>query len=405
MLASINETSLDRFAGGRLRKSGKQDFLRNMNTGDLLDDWVVKLFIYPIHLGCEIASDLADIFGAGWHCDDDFSMTLGAMQRWGGEKAPDQVRAPIFTNNRIRQGNEFGVWYAFAVRILKHDWVDFGNIIGGQPMGGNWHFYGYGSLPESSEKAHIAHMSDIRHNFSWDNPCYTFDDLIRSIFGGADPSNCYTASSSMCQLNKANACLAEAFFALPHQSSFTLDAHWDGNFSQQAAGGPNVVFEWIDWPSGPVAVGQYDASIWSEGGPSRVNHGVAPYQMKTPLHHVAFANYTYPSTNELSNRGSGNSYAQDSYHGPSVTVVGVKAADKVRTIKYRKLKNPFPITAIARAQVYYQKSPNRPYESPSLFNPHWNARLAPLRDANVPWFTRRLLPFMQSGGISLESTH
>ncbi|MCC6955052.1 MAG: Tad domain-containing protein, partial [Deltaproteobacteria bacterium] len=36
MLASVNETSLDRFAGGRLRKSGKQDFLRNMNTGDLL---------------------------------------------------------------------------------------------------------------------------------------------------------------------------------------------------------------------------------------------------------------------------------------------------------------------------------------------------------------------------------
>ena len=83
----------------------------------------------------------------------------------------------------------------------------------------------------------------------------------------------------------------------------------------------------------------------------------------------------------------------------------MKAQDKINGLQGLGIGNPYSMTAISRAQVYYLRNPNRPDELPSLFNPHWVARLAPIDSEDSPPLLSSGLPYVGSLGIPIKPTH
>ena len=124
------------------------------------------------------------------------------------------------------------------------------------------------------------------------------------------------------------------------------------------------------------------------------------------MDNVGFPNYIYPSTGAQARpAGTKGGDNNNLLTGPSIAVVGVKAQENINGLQGLGLGNPYSMSAIARAQVYYVRNPNRPNELPSLFNPHWVARLAPIDSEDTPAMLKEGLPFIASVGVPLKPTH
>ena len=136
--------------------------------------------------------------------------------------------------------------------------------------------------------------------------------------------------------------------------------------------------------------------------------GVPKYDWKVDIDNVGFPFYHYP-TDGADVRPAGSSGGGASSNriitGPSVAVVGTKAQDKIHGMQGLGIGNPYAMSAMSRAQVYYLRNPNRPDEKPSLFNPHWVPRLAPLDGGDSPALLKEGLPFVAGGGVPLSPTH
>ena len=83
----------------------------------------------------------------------------------------------------------------------------------------------------------------------------------------------------------------------------------------------------------------------------------------------------------------------------------MKKSSDVNGLRGLGMGNEYNLSAIARAQVYYLRNPKRPNERPSLFNPHWVARLAPLTGEGTPDLLSKGLPYVSSVGIGVKPTH
>jgi len=124
------------------------------------------------------------------------------------------------------------------------------------------------------------------------------------------------------------------------------------------------------------------------------------------LDNIGFANYQYPTTGAQSRPSGTSAGATDNLiAGPSIAVAGIKKSEDLPGIHGLGIGNDYSITVLSRAQVYYLRNPKRPDEKPSLFNPYWVPRLAPIEAEDTPVFLRKVLPFIGNMGAPVEMTH
>jgi hypothetical protein len=403
-LGALAEASLDRFAAGRLRKTGKEDFLRNVNTGDLIHGHGIDVFLWTMKRLCNIAEAAYWLTHFhGFTCYADLNLKLGGEQRWGQQDSINETRVPIISRKRIREVNSFGTLARARIRKSHSGWVDFTRLIGGTPVGDGWSMYGYTSAPADVDIANFKNLMNWTDS-SRRNQCRpSFKFMGKTYYLNVD-IGCRSLTQSPCSMNKLNACLSEQFFAFPVEDPWTIDPHWDGPFRESAAGGPNVVYGELSSPPAAMQILTYEKNMYSAGLPYKASKGTPPYQFKVPLDHVGFSNYHYPNTGSQK-RSDRSSRGKGSFQGPSIGVFGVKPADKIASLRLLGIGNQHSISAIARAQVYYLQNPGRPSEKPSLFNPHWVPRLAPIDSEDSPMFLKKAVPYLAGAGVTIKPTH
>ena len=375
-IGAVTEASLDRFTAGRTR-SGETDTLRNFNTGQILRgaDAIKDYFKYVI---CYPA--LAAYAAATWKsftCYSDLDFRLGGEQRYINEDTVDQNRTPIVNKTRIRNVNFFGLTLRARIRLSKSGWINFGSLTGGSPDGDGFVRHGYTSAPREADARNFG------NTFSSPQDCFVH------IWG--IPTNI-----NRCTLGLLNAQLSAVWGGGLAPPS---DTHWDGNRSNTYAVAADQVFQ---AGLAQIRMAEYAATV----GIANRSKGVPPYEFKTSLDAVGFSKYYYPTTGAQA-RPNGNSRGTSGnlLVGPSIGVVSVLPAGDIPHMRGLGLGNQSPITAVSRSQVYYVRNPNRSAERPSLFNPHWAPRLAPIDAEDTPNLIRYGIPYLSSLGAPLEITH
>jgi len=179
---------------------------------------------------------------------------------------------------------------------------------------------------------------------------------------------------------------------------FLVDDHWDGTYDVQPVDAPSLYPPGV----GQAKIPQYIGALASEGREA----GVPKYDWRTDLDQVGFPLWHYPNDGAFRrpDNSSGGGGDKNLLVGPSVGIVGVKKADKLRGLHGLGIGNDYDMVALSRAQVYYLRNPNRPEELPSTFNPHWVARLAPIESEDTPGLLREALPFLASTGLPIKPT-
>ncbi len=369
MLAAVTEASLDKFTAGRDRDGDFDQLRRIPNISNIFPaSGTIETII---EVACEI---LTLSLGT---CDADVNLSIGASMREGQEDLASQSHVPFIARRRYREVNLFGIDFTFDIQIsdaIEFDLGDIGGFSGAQ---------GHTSAEKKADVKNRANLIDILNDFD-------FARAFQCILSG-------------CSLNEANISAAELMGVIP---PIVVDDHWDGSFDDLY---PDNFLE-IYPPGGGQAAGiEYAIKVYTEGK----EEGVPKYDWQVDLPNVGIPHFHY-DTSIGQERPDGNSRSTNNNRltGPSIAVVGVKSGDDVNSIRGlgterypAGIGNAYSITAIARSQVYYLKNPNRPDEKPSLFNPHWVARLAPLDEEDVPVLLRKGLPFVAGTGTVIEPTH
>jgi hypothetical protein len=354
LLAATTEASIDKFVAGRDRK-GQGDLLRAFNTANFLDA-----------LG---------VGGLGF----DFDMALGSSVRFGQENEAFQNRVPVIARRRMRETNLFGVTFGFS---------SDNPLLGGIASAID------GIIPNA-----FGHTSGDKFNDIGNAANATFSILESFDFERA--LQCILAG---CIQNSPNILASTTMLPVPLIGPpLFVDDHWDGSGDSKPIRSHQV---WPEPFSGKVDPVRYLTEVASDG----LEEGVPKYDWIVDLDNVGFPHYHYPDE-DAAERPLGNSRGDDNNRlvGPSLAVVGVKRAKDLKGLKGLKIgpdkPNNYPLYAIARSQVYYLRNPRRPDERPSLFNPHWAARLAPIDSEDSPDLLKEVLPFVASIGAPITPTH
>ncbi|MCB0323451.1 MAG: Tad domain-containing protein [Bdellovibrionales bacterium] len=365
LLAAVTEASIDKFVAGRDRK-GQGDLLRAFNTANFLDA-----------LG---------VGGFGF----DFNMSLGASVRFGQENEAAQVRVPVIARRRMRETNFFGFTYSFD---SSNPFLGF---IADALDGIIPNSFGHTSGDKFNDVANAANATlAITEGF----------DVERAIQCMLTGTGCaVTAGIPAGGLNALNIAASATMLPIPLLGPpVFVDDHWDGAYDSKPVRTHQV---WPEPFSGKVDGVRYVADVASGG----FEEGVPKYDWIVDLNNVGFPHYHYPDT-DAERRPLGNTRGSNDnlLTGPSLAVVGVKRAKDLKGLRGLKIgpekPNNYPLTAIARSQVYYLRNPKRPDERPSLFNPHWAARLAPIDSEDTPDMVKEVLPFVSSLGVPITPTH
>lgn len=377
LLAAVTEASLDKFASGRHREDGHQDVLRNFNLGNILGEFLGgwKDFIdgaFDAVCYAECAATFGWLDG-DCNCDSDVSLVIGAEQRWGQENKKDEKRVPIIARKRMREVNFFGI---------SLDLPGVSDIIGDLD-------FGHTSGEQHNDIRNIANMLNFVD--------FDADRFLQCMLAG-------------CSLNQGNVefslFLGSWAGSILSGGDSAVDDHWDGAWDDKPVCGLRFyAFQNVGCIGNVIS---YISDISSDG----FEEGVPKFDWDIDLDNVGFMNYHYDNAKGdaraegNSRQPSGDDAEPNTMIGPSVSVVAVKPHDKVNGIRGLGIGNEdYSVSAISRAQVYYLRSPNRSKEKPSLFNPHWVARLAPIDSEAAPDLLREGLPFVGSVGIPIAPTH
>lgn len=367
LLAAVTEASLDRFVAGRDRE-GDLDGLRNFGTGNIIG-WASDAMEFIIDTACEI---LTLGFGS---CDSSVSLNLGASIRDGYEDRANQTHVPVMARRRMREVEMFGLNLEASVNISEAIEFDLGLL--GDFVGTGNHTSG----EKKNDVANYANLADVINDFD-------IERAIQCILTG-------------CSYNKMNATMAELMPASYLIPPLFVDDHWDGIWDSKPVNWAEIY---------PPGSGQLEAEeyLWSDvaGNGFDLYDGVPKYDWQVDLDNVGIPHYYYDPEN-APQRPDGITRATNDNRlaGPSIAVVGTKAAERLGGLRGLGIGNDYSPTALARAQVYYLKNPKRPEEKPSLFNPHWVARLAPIDSEDTPPLLRDGLPFVASMGVPIKPTH
>ncbi|MBL7661917.1 Tad domain-containing protein [bacterium] len=372
LLGALTEASLDRFTIGRNRE-GQQNLIRSFNFGEILPGWITDaLVIFQVEKCIE--SCLGSFFT---ECDCDFEShaILGAQAQYGQEDDFDQARVPVIARQRMREVNFFGLD------------LSLGNMTGLLGIPAVW---GHTSGEKFADIGNYANRADFE-DFDWDRfwECQM--------------------NSGQCSLNEINSALSQkSGLVLGGVSALCgafsggawVDDHWDGSFDYTAACGVRY-FNYL------ANVCWGDAfSYFTDTCDQGFEDGVPRYDWKTDLNNVGFSTYIYDQTGaEQRPTGTKGGDNNNLLAGPSIAVYGVKDQQDVRTISGLGIGNTYPLSALARSQVYYQRNPNRPDEKPNLFNPYWVARLAPVDSEDTQAMLKEVIPFVGSYGIPIKPTN
>ena len=385
LLAATTEASLDRFVAGRTR-DGEDDFLRQFNFGHLIPFGAIETLL---DIECDIeeavraASPLSP-FTSALDCNADINLILGAAMRDGFEDRSDQTHVPFIARRRMREVNFFGL--DFKVSGLD-------GLIGSavkSALEGLLGERGHTSGEKNNDVGNVANSTFSLEGIDFGRAAETIELFGNCALGTPVPS---------CGLNSFNIIEASTMIPVPLVPPIAVDDHWDGSFEDIE---PVRSFQLIPPGVGNVTVVEYVAEVAAEG----LEDGVPKYDWQVDLNNVGFPNYIYPTTGaEQRPTGTKGGDNNNFLTGPSIAVVGVKPQPKINGLQGLGIGNPYSMTAIARAQVYYVRNPNRDKEVPSLFNPHWVARLAPMDSADTPVLLKQGLPFVASTGLPITPTH
>ena len=344
-LASVAEASLDKFSAGRDRQ-GNENLLRAINTGNLMPfsdtvEWLMTR-------ACELS--------ASWLWGDDcrrrFRLRLGSSMLDTDEDSPGEGHVPFVANKRLRETNFFG---------LNFD-IDLGGL--------EWF------MPEFI-KGFL--FSDVGYSSGYK------DTDIHNVANYITPSEVekfFKCWGSSCLHNQLNYTIAALVFGL----IYPPDVHWDGNTDVKPLQALSIQ------PPRQDLIFQYRAAV-----ADHLSKGTPAYGYNVDLNNVGIPHYYRNDT--MGELRVDNSRME----GPSLAVVGVKKKAGVRNLRGLGIDNQYDMTAIARGQVYYLHNPNRPKEIPSLFNPYWAARLAPVDSTNVPMLLRVGIPYISSNGFPFDN--
>lgn len=375
-LGAVTEASLDRFTAGNTR-DGTPDGLRNLGTGNILGGTLTSLIETALDLECYASCTVSWLWG-GCNCNARVRINLGSSMRDGQENKADEDHVPVIANRRMREVNMFGS------RV---------NVQGVPSAGAISYMLGDQGHTSGDIKNDVANVANATWslNHDWDS-----DRASECVEAGCVGS---IVGPPVRGLNTMNI-LAGMSMIPPLPLPPWVDDHWDGSFKDIE---PVHSWEVFDPGQGKVAAGKYLANLASEG----IEEGVPKYDWIVDLEDVGIPVYYYPDDgSEVRPVGSsGGGGDKNRLTGPSIAVVAVKSANKLQGLKGLGIGNRYSMSAVSRAQVYYVRNPNRPDELPSLFNPHWVARLAPLKSDDTPVLLRKGLPYLSSVGIPIEPTH
>ena len=305
-------------------------------------------------------------------CDADVGIVLGSAMRPGEEDRFDQNRVPVIARQRMREVNQFGIDVD----------LDFITDL----------------LPFPSRMAHTS--GEARTDIG------NMDNL-------ADPMRLVPERALECLLHMGR-CTLNQLSILMSELSVTgipggvcsatslggfIDDHFDGIYDEKLA----CAFRYYNGQVCFDDIGNYINSVCEK---QAFFEGVGNYDWATDINNVGFTQLEYDMSNgPLRSEDSSGGDNRNTLSGPTVSVVGVKTADKINGIQGLGIGNTYDITAIARAQVYYVRNPNRTDEKPSTFNPYWVARLAPIDSEETPVVLKDGLPYISSMGIPVAPTH
>lgn len=390
LLAAVTEASLNRFSAGRER-DGNLDGLRNLGIGNILPLGGLET---AFDIECNIAekiranSPLALVTDA-LDCNAKIEFNLGFNLRDGYEDKADQEHVPFIGRRRMREVTTFG---------MKFDVSGLGGPLGSAFSELVKEYEGEKGHTSAEKHADIGNVANSTLSFEgidFDRAFETFKHYgyDQCAIGKPIPT---------CGLNSMN--ILEASIMLPNVAPpiippLFVDDHWDGSFDKIY---PIYSYQLIVFGEGNVEVLKYTPRVASEG----TEEGVPKYDWQVDLNNVGFPNYIYPDEGaDIRPDGTSGGDNKNLLTGPSVAVIGTKARSEINGLPGLGLRNPYSMSAISRAQVYYLRNPNRPDELPSLFNPHWVARLAPIDGEDSPELLKEGLPFVSSVGVPLTPTH
>lgn len=391
LLAATTEASLNRFSAGRQR-DGTLDTLRSFGIGNILPLGALET---ALDIECNIeevarAASPAALFTDPLDCNAHIELNLGFNLRDGFEDKADQEHVPFIARQRMREVTLFGLH--FNVSGLD-------GLVGSAVKAGLKKFVGDFGHTSAEKHADIGNVANSTFSFSdgidFARAFETFklNNFQTCVFGLPVPS---------CGLNSMNMLEAEIMLpnvAPPDIPPLFIDDHWDGTFDGIY---PVSSYQLIPPGVGNVEVVEYTVELAANG----TEAGVPKYDWKIDLDNVGFPNYIYPRDGaEERPTGTSGGNKENFLTGPSIAVVGTKEQDKIHGLPGLGLGNPYSLSALARGQVYYLRNPNRPDEQPSLFNPHWVARLAPIDGDDSPELLKQGLPFVAGVGVPLTPTH
>lgn len=368
LLAATTEASLDKFSAGWDR-AGEKDMLRQF-------DPIGNIFPMPAALTVAMwTACKASCLIFFCSCNPRVTLSIGPSVRQGEENDADEARVPIIARQRMREVNMFGLNF----RVQDGGWI-------GDAISGIVGRHGHTSGDVYNDVGNVANL------------------LIPTMF--TDPgraAQCLATGASgavftpVRGLNTLNILAAQTMFTAPMVGA--VDDHWDGTLDST----PDDSWEII--PPGAGIADAWDYLLTSLTSWD-LEDGVPKYDWQVDLDNVGFPLYTYPEEGATERpEGTNGGGENNLLTGPSIAVAGVKPREKINGLIGLGIGNDYSMTAIARAQVYYLRNPNRPKEHPSTFNPYWVARLAPIDSDDTPPLLRRGIPFLSSTGITVVPTH
>ncbi len=386
LLAATTEASLDKFVAGRDR-DGNDDLLRQFDLGNILPEGAINAAETALDVAC-YAACIAECgltlgFSCNCNCNAQIELVIGSDIQEGTENKASETHVPFIARQRMREVNFFGlrltVSQVAGASILNAFLGEHGHT------SGDW-------------KNDVSNFANASPNF---NHGIDLERAFQCILTGCIP---YSSG-----LNSMNANASQSSIPPASVSPLTIDDHWDGSFDDIE---PVNSWEIYDPASGKVEAAEYLANVIAEG----YEEGVPKYDWQVDLDNLGWGHYYYPETGSTlrpAGTSGGGGGLNNRYTGPSIAVVGVKKPEDIKNLRWGNtdanenflVHNQHSITAVARSQVYYVRNPNRPNESPSLLNPHWVARLAPIDNGDTPALLADGLPFIASVGIPLRPTH
>ncbi len=389
LFAATTEASLNRFTAGKTR-DGERDILRNFRFSDVIPFDPIESVL---NAACEVQEfarkhSPARFFTDPLRCEADLNLGLNSQMRDGnedlasdcgffhGEDQCQKDHVPVIARRRMREVNFFG--WSFKICCVDGVVANAAEALIDN-FEGDW---GHTSAEVSNDLANVENLYGFNERALESAKYYEYD-------------SCLTSIPPTCALNGPN--LQAALTMVP---PVLFDDHWDGTLDVE----PVHTAE-IFPPFGGVAdAGEYGINVNFTG--DEKEEGVPKYDYKVDLPNVGFPHYIYSDSGaSVRPAGTSGGSKNNKLSGPSVVVVGSKLPQKIKGMQGLGIGNPYPMSAIARAQVYYLRNPKREEETPSLFNPHWVARLAPIDSEDSPEMLKEGLPFIASFGIGIKPTH